>query len=157
MGAPNYVYVASSWRNSFQPAVCKALEAAGIDHYDFRNPPDGAGFGWERVVPTLDAGTGPGWMPTVEDYLTALADPIAEAGFGADMSALTRADATVLILPCGRSAHLELGYAIGQGQRTAIMLDPDEQGRVTPELMYLAADFIAASLFELLGFLGVED
>ena len=27
-------------------------------------------------------------------------------------------DTFVLVLPCGRSAHLELGWAVGQGKRT---------------------------------------
>lgn len=39
---PQYVYVASSWRNSVQPVVCQALASAGVEHYDFKNP---------RVVP----------------------------------------------------------------------------------------------------------
>ena len=40
-----------------------------------------------------------------------------------DMAALRSADATVLVLPCGRSAHLELGWAAGSGQRTVVLLD----------------------------------
>jgi len=41
-----YVYVASSWRNAMQPAICAILSAAGIDHYDFRDETAGAGFSW---------------------------------------------------------------------------------------------------------------
>jgi hypothetical protein len=75
------------------------------------------------------------------------------------MDALTKADCTILILPCGRSAHLELGFAIGQGQATAILLDGPmhPENKVTPELMYKMADYHAESLFDLLGWLGVED
>jgi hypothetical protein len=39
------------------------------------------------------------------------------------MAALRRAHATVLVLPCGRSAHLELGYAVADGQRTLVLFD----------------------------------
>jgi hypothetical protein len=46
----------------------------------------------------------------------------------------------VLVLPYGGSAHLELGYAAGVGQRTA-------------ELMYLLVDRICLTLDELLAFL----
>jgi hypothetical protein len=35
---PDYVYVASSWQNPLQVAVCAALRSCGIDHYDFNNP-----------------------------------------------------------------------------------------------------------------------
>jgi hypothetical protein len=42
--------------------------------------------------------------------------------------------------PCGRSAHLEAGWAIGQGKPTAILLHED---KFEPELMYRMADLIA--------------
>ena len=59
------------------------------------------------------------------------------------------ADVTVLVLPCGRSAHLELRYAAGMGQRTAVlMLEPQE-----PELMYGLCDHICLSMVELLSWL----
>ena len=45
------------------------------------------------------------------------------------------ADAFVLLMPCGRSAHLEAGWAIGAGKPTAILLSAGE-----PELMYKMAD-----------------
>lgn len=47
------------------------------------------------------------------------------------MDALNGAECTVLVMPCGRSAHLELGYACGAGQLTIAILGDDE-----PELMY---------------------
>ena len=41
----------------------------------------------------------------------------------------------------------------GAGKRTAILLEDP----VEPELMYRCADYLATSLFDLLGWLGVED
>ena len=35
------IYVASSWRNKYQPEVVAALRKAGHEVYDFRNPKDG--------------------------------------------------------------------------------------------------------------------
>jgi hypothetical protein len=59
------------------------------------------------------------------------------------------ADVTVLVLPCGRSSHLELGYAVGIKQRTdVLMLEPCEA-----ELMYLLVDRICLSMDELLTWL----
>ena len=145
---PSYVYVASSWRNQLYPGVIEVLKAAGIDHYDFRNPPNGTGFGWEQV------GGQPGSEPTpLDTYLKMLDHPIADAGYKADFDAMQRADTFVLILPCGRSAHLELGWAVGAGKRTAILLEDP----ATPELMYRMVDFLAPNVFELLAWLGVED
>lgn len=153
---PDYVYVASSWRNPLQPIVCATLAAAGIDHYDFRNPPGSSGFSW-REVKSSTAGAGiPGkgsdWE-AVDEYLRMVSHPRALEGFAEDFAAMQRADAFVLVLPCGKSAHLELGWAVGAGKRTAILLeDPCE-----PELMYRMVDHLSPSLVDLLGWLGVED
>lgn len=148
---PNYVYVASSWRCAMQPAVIHLLRAAGIDRYDFRNPPAHKGFSWKEVMPEFDIND---QLVDEDDYLKGLAHPFAEAGFKSDFDAMERADAFILVLPCGRSAHLELGWAVGQGKRTAILLDGPE---VTPELMYKMVDFIAKDVVELLEWLGVPN
>ena len=37
------------------------------------------------------------------------------------MDALLEADACVLVLPCGASAHLEFGYAVGAEKLTAVL------------------------------------
>ena len=157
---PSYVYVASSWRNPMQPAVIHTLRAAGIDCYDFRNPEGGTGFAWREVKSgpseSIPAGTvkakGSDWED-VDEYLRMIEHPRAIEGFEADFAAMDKADAFVMVLPCGKSAHLELGWAIGAGIRTAILLeDPIE-----PELMYRMADHLAPTLFDLLGWLGVQD
>lgn len=148
---PSYIYVASSWRCAMQPGVIHVLRAAGLDAYDFRNPPNGAGFGWEEVMPAYVPGSE---RTSVEDYLAGLEHPRAVEGFDSDFAAMEKADTFVLVLPCGRSAHLELGWAVGAGKRTAILLDgPD----VTPELMYKMVDLVTPSVHELLGWLGVQD
>jgi hypothetical protein len=153
---PEYVYVASSWRNSAQPAVCAVLKAAGIQHYDFRNPMPGVGgFHWSEVMEHYDrGGEGVGQLAPAEEYVAALEHPLAVDGFHRDWDAMQRADCCVLVLPCNRSAHLELGWFVGQGRRTAVLLDGDF---VVPELMYKMVDHVSPDLFELLGWLGVED
>lgn len=155
--APEYVYVASSWRNPIQIAVCTALKVVGIEHYDFKNPAPGEeGFHWSDVMPSYQR-VGPGvpeQLANADEYVKALEHPIAVQGYNRDWEAMQRADCCVLVLPCGRSAHLELGWFVGAGKRTAILLDgPD----VTPELMYRMVDYVAPSLFDLLGWLGVDD
>lgn len=129
------VYVASSWRNDWQPHVVNRLRDDHHDVYDFRNPePGNEGFAWSSIDPNWQTWT---W----EQYREALGHPLAAEGFRLDMDALRGADATVLVMPCGRSAHLELGYAIGSGQHTAILLGDEQE----PELMYLMADLVTGS------------
>lgn len=134
------VYVASSWRNERQPAVVEALRNDGYFVYDFRNPsPEDKGFQWSAIDPEWK-----GWQP--EAFRDALTHPVAEYGFTLDMNALNECDICVLVMPCGRSAHLEAGYAAGAGKRVFIL--QEEPGE--PELMYKIADDICVSIPELL-------
>jgi hypothetical protein len=92
---------------------------------------------------------GSDWEP-VGTYLDMIDHPRAIEGYESDFAAMNRADTFVMVLPCGKSAHLELGWAAGAGKRTAILCeDPIE-----PELMYRMADFIAPTLSDLLGWMG---
>ena len=78
-------------------------------------------------------------------FIAHLDHPIAVQGFASDFTALQGADALLLVLPCGRSAHLEAGWAIGAGKPTAILIpEPME-----PELMYRMADPILHDLAQL--------
>lgn len=147
------LYVASSWRNPYQPSIVEDLRAVGHEVYDFRHPPRGdhLGFSWSDVDPDW-----PSWTP--EQYVEALNHPIAVAGFESDFGAMQWADAGVLILKCGRSAHLEAGWFVGKGKPLWILLDPDEFGRdaghhVT-ELMYRMATGIYTRIDELLEAVG---
>ena len=134
------VYVASSFRNERQPAVVEMLRGDGHEVYDFHHPevegpgaPINAGHGWEQVHPGCQS-----W--TADQYLEALRHPLAVERFTADWEAMLWADAFVLVLPCGRNAHLEAGYAVGADKPLAIYLDP---AIVEPELMHKVAGLIA--------------
>lgn len=125
------IYVASSWRNDHQPEVVSFLRKSGHDVYDFRHPRLGDdGFHWSEIDPYWET-----WTP--EEYTLALETRFATDGFKSDMDALKWCDACVLVMPCGRSAHLELGWAVGAGKITVIYLPPGEP--FEPELMYLMA------------------
>ncbi len=129
------VYVASSWRNSQQPQVVRALRNAGLTVYDFRSPCDGnRGFHWSKIDPNWQA-----WDPA--EFSEALLHPLARDGFACDMAALKDADVVVLLMPCGRSAHLEAGWAAGAGKRTVIMLADGE-----PELNYAMTTAVLTDL-----------
>ena len=135
------IYVASSWRNTFQPEVVVDLRAAGHKVYDFRNPFNGVkGFAWKE----LDGG----WQNwTAEQYRTILTThPTAALGYMSDFRAMEWADTCVLVLPCGRSAHLEAGWFAGRGKRLIIFTKDGEE----PELMALMANAICITVAEVI-------
>lgn len=124
---PASVYVASSWRNLAQPGVVATLRSLGLDVYDFRNPgPGDRGFSWKSIDGGWES-----WTPG--QWRDALGHPVARAGYANDRGGMDRADCCVLLLPSGRSAHLEAGYMAGQGKPVfTLALDP-----VEPDLMNL--------------------
>lgn len=133
------IYLATSWRNEHQPWLVSLLRQEGHQVYDFRNPPHSTGFKWSDIGLTLPC--------TADEYRTALLTQARAAqGFNADFSAMRWADTGLLVLPCGRSAHLELGWMAGAGKRTLILTQDGEE----PELMALLADKICISVAEVL-------
>lgn len=140
---PSYIYVASSWKNYIQQSVITAIRAFNIDCYDFKYD-EGANFHWSEVGVNSE-------IERVSDYRAALSTDRACAGFASDKAALEKADACILVLPCGKSSHLELGYCIGQGKRTAIFTLDDE---IQPELMYKMVDNILTSIDDLFDWIG---
>ena len=126
------IYVASSWRNSLQPAIVNILRRIGHRVYDFRAPaPGNNGFHWSAIDP--DWGK---W--TAQQYRDALQHPIAKEGYAHDIEALKSCDTVTLVLPAGRSASWEFGYAMGQG-KNAYVIQFDSQ---EPELMFREAAII---------------
>ena len=135
------IYVASSWRNEYQPLVCAELREDGHQVYDFRHPaPGNNGFQWRAVDPEGD------WQHwTIAEYLRALNHPIAEQGFALDMDALRACDVCVYVMPCGVSASLEAGWAKGAGKHLAVYIPALRE----PDLMVKMADFITADVVTL--------
>ena len=134
------IYLASSWRNVKQPKMVENLRKEGHHVYDFRKPFHGdAGFYWSDMDPEWES-----W--TADQYRHALlTNPLAAYGYMNDLRAMEWADTCVLLLPCGRSAHLEAGWFCGRGKRTLILTQDGEE----PELMALLATEICTSYGEL--------
>ena len=138
------IYVASSWRNEYQQRVVNTLRDDGHEVYDFRNPPDGkAGFHWSEIDPN--------WQDwTTQQYIEALRHEYAQFGFNRDFDAMKAADACVLVLPCGRSAHLEAGWMKGAGKRVYAYIP---YNGFEPELMYGLLDGISDDIQKILAML----
>lgn len=172
------IYLASSWRNPYQPDAVIMLRIAGHTVYDFQHPEGGdhLGFSWSTIDPSWQSWGDRGREDGLAAYRRGIQHPVAQAGYESDMEALGSADVTVLLLPTGRSAHLELGYAAALGQRTAVWVpsaydfNPLFPMNATPvggqhavrrefepELMYRMVGLVTDSLAELVGWLGAAN
>ena len=126
------VYVASSWRNTVYPEVLEVLRQAGHEVYDFRHQ---GGSDWNPAEITSD------------ELFSYLDHPKVKSIFKKDMDALVESDAVVCVLPCGRSAHLELGYGIGAGKRTVLLWHDGD----APDIMHKAVNAIVFNIADIPG------
>ena len=60
---------------------------------------------------------------------------------------LDRADTVIMVMPCGKSGHIELGYAIGKGKKGYILFDKEPSKY---DIMHRFADGIFYDLNELI-------
>jgi hypothetical protein len=128
------IYVATSWRNEFQPEVVRLLREDGHEVYDFRGE---EGFSWREVDENWAK-----WTP--QEYLRGLNHSCAERGFKRDMDALLRCDACVYVMPCGPSASMEMGFARGQDKLVIVYIPALRE----PDLMVKMAHLITDDLDE---------
>ena len=139
------VYVASSWRNDYQDIIVQTLRGSGFKVYDFKNPSEGdTGFHWSEIDPEWRS-----W--STAQYRQGLTHPLADAGYGTDMTALDKCGACVLVLPCGKSAHLEAGWACGRGKAVFALIPSPEWPE--PELMYKMFDGVTSEIYEIIKWL----
>lgn len=133
------IYVASSFRNARQSEVVRRLREDGHKVYDFR---EATGFHWRDIDPNWES-----WTPA--QMRDALEHELAKAAFNSDQDALDWCDAVVYVLPCGKSASLELGYAVGAGKLTAVLLDDSGD----PETMFKLAHVICLTVEDVVDWL----
>jgi len=139
------IYVASSWRNQFQPEVVTKLRLDGHKVYDFRGPGSGwgessegpGGFGWSEIDRAWQE-----WPNTIKLYLKALTHPRAIEGFNRDMDALKQSNVCVMVMPCGPSASMEMGWSCGSGHPTVVYIPAMRE----PDLMVKMANLITDDL-----------
>lgn len=143
------IYVASSWRNEYQQQVVAELRKAGHEVYDFKHPAQGnAGFHWSEIDRN--------WQDwSTQQYREALKHEYAQFGFNRDFDAMKDADACVLVLPCGRSAHLEAGWMRGAGKKVFAYIPSGCS--IEPELMYGMLDGISNDIQEIITWLADKE
>jgi hypothetical protein len=133
------IYIIGSLRNPKVPVIANAIRKA------------------MPAVEVFDSWYAPG--PHADDYLRdyaknkglnykqTLQDHAAKHIFAFDLHHLKRATDVVLVMPAGKSGHLELGWALGQGKRGYVLFDKAPK-RV--DIMYQFATEIFFNLQELL-------
>lgn len=110
------IYLIGSLRNPEIPALGERLRALGYDVFD----------DWFAAGPIADDSWRDYEKARGHTYVEGLQGWAARHVFEYDFFHLNRADMAVLVLPAGRSSHLELGYAIGRGKPGYVVLDrPD--------------------------------
>jgi nucleoside 2-deoxyribosyltransferase len=121
------IYVIGSLRNPRVPQVAADLRFDGHEVFDdwFAAGPE-ADDHWQRYEQARGH--------TLE---MALDGHAAQHVFKYDKSHLDRCEAAVLVLPAGKSGHLELGYVRGQRKPIYILLDKEPERY---DVMYAFAD-----------------
>jgi nucleoside 2-deoxyribosyltransferase len=123
------LYVIGSLRNPRIPELAAKLRQDGHDvHDDWHAPGPETDDFWRTYEKTRG-----------RTFVEALKGRHAKNVFEYDKQWLDWAEGVVLVLPAGRSGHLELGYCAGKGKSTHILLDAEEERW---DVMYLFADHV---------------
>lgn len=122
------IYVASSWTNPKQPWLVEKLRERGFDVYDFRHPSGRADKNiWDELEVNKEKVFTSVQMELMEMDQT-------KERFKEHLEAMEQADACVLYLPCGNSAHTEAGYMYGRGKKVYVFGEFENQ--IKPEFTY---------------------
>jgi hypothetical protein len=136
------IYLIGSLRNPAVQNVGRALRDAGHETFD----------DWHAAGPDADQYWQEYETARGRSYTEALNGPVAAHNFEFDMDWLKWADTGVLVMPAGKSGHMELGYIIGRGGHGFVYMPDGEPDRW--DLMYKLAEGIAYTEEGLVGLLG---
>lgn len=131
------IYLIGRMASISVPLVAKALRAANHTVFD----------DWISSGPEADLCWQAYEKARGRTYREALDGFHAQQSFALDKKHLDACDVAVLVAPAGKSAHLELGYIVGQGKPGYILLDGEPEKY---DLMYLLATKIFISIDELI-------
>ena len=131
------IYLIGSLKSPRVPETAAALRNAGFDVFDdwFAPGPEADDY-WKKY----EQGRG-------RTYAQALTGFAAKHIFEFDLYHINRSDIGLLVLPAGKSGHLELGYMLGQGKKGYILLEDDN---TRWDVMYQFATAVCNSKEELI-------
>src|ERR1700731_2077520 len=129
-------YVIGSLRNPEIAPFANKLQAEGYDAF----------WDWETTRPDVDdflrdfaKARGLNYKQTLQTYA-------ARQIYEFDKKHLDRTDAAVVLMPAGKSAHLEAGYTIGKGKPCFIVFDQEPE-RVDVMYGFLTETFFSQQEF----------
>lgn len=133
------LYLIGSLRNEGIPGIAKQIraEVEGLEVFD----------DWYAAGPEADDYWKIYERDRGRDYETAITGYAARHVFNFDKHHLDTSDAAILVLPAGKSGHLELGYMAGRGYRTYILLDEED---IRWDVMYQFAGVVTSNLQEII-------
>ena len=111
------IYLMGSLRNEQIPHMAKKIRALGFEVFDdwFSPGPEADDF-WRKYEKVRGS-----------TYKEALSNWAAKHVYEFDKYHIDRSDIGVLIMPAGKSGHLELGYMIGQGKPCIIYFEEEPE------------------------------
>ena len=112
---PLVIYLIGSLRSPRVPQVAAKLRRAGFEVFD----------DWHAAGAQADQKWREYEKARGHSYVEALNGYAATHVFEYDMFHLDRADVAVLVMPAGKSGHLEFGWAVGRGKRGYILFDKE--------------------------------
>jgi hypothetical protein len=128
------IYLVGSLRNPRVPVVAETLRAAGHTVFD----------DWYAAGPEADDYWQKYETERGRTYAEALDSYHAWHVFDFDRHHLNRCDSAVMLMPAGKSGHLELGYMIGSGKPGWILFEPPYPERF--DVMYRFANRVVFDL-----------
>ena len=134
------VYLIGSLRNPEIARVASVLRANALEVFDdWRAPGPETDDHWQAYCKTRGL-----------CFRKALEGHHARHVFAIDKQHLDDSQAALMVLPAGKSAHLELGYMVGRGRPAFILLDKEPERF---DIMYNFATGVSSSLDEILSWL----
>lgn len=134
------IYIASSWNNKEDVRqLAEYLRGYGLEVDDFTDDSEGRYvFHWNELgnLEEIDA------KNFMEDERT-------QKAFKQDKEMLDWADMVILLLPAGRSSHLEAGYAVGCG-KPLLIFAPHGFPKGEFDVMYGFAEKLCDDVIEIL-------
>lgn len=111
------IYLIGALKNKEIPYLAENLKKEGFDVFaEWHNPGPEADMFWQEHEKIKGS-----------SYKEALNGLHVENIFYYDLTYLDFCDAAILVMPAGKSGHLELGYAAGSGKKTFILLDNEPE------------------------------
>lgn len=107
------IYLIGSLRNPQVPKIAEQLRSRGFEVFD----------DWHSAGPEADDFLRDHYKFRGCSYKEAIHSYAAKHIFTFDRHHLDRADIGLLVMPAGKSGHLELGYMAGQGKPTYVLFD----------------------------------